>query len=520
MAKAKLIIRGEKEVAVERGITSIGRTNDNAVSLSGDSNVSRYHAEIEKRGDEFWLIELGSSNGTTVNGVRLYSEKLLKDGDIIVLGGSSQIVFELEKGISQAEPEEETASQQMPAAQIPAAQMPDVAPVVANVSVPEASADLQKVSRTPMLLMVAGAVCGLAVVFVVAAVLISMDWSTKCEAKAVIISPENGETISKEVEVEVETENTDCVRKAIFLLDGEEFASVEDYPYTASLDPKKFPDFSDGLNHSLKVAFEDAEGNQIVQPGEVLLVFETLATPTPTPDATETPEVKPTPGKQDAKQASLAEIQEMSRRLLKEFGGVNYKLDQQFLQEVQKKTAEYASDGYFARAAPYRDLINLEFHKSNGLPPPLGHLLAMSRSKFNPQKQGAEEGLWRLTDNFVTVNNYKAVCLPDSLSDPTQICAAKTSAIYTKALFSKIFDINKGELVYAVAAFGMSEGEAAQWLETLPADRADFWKAIRNAQQREQVVRFFAAGIVAENPQKFRLKDRPLSELYRNFMTQ
>ena len=128
--------------------------------------------------------------------------------------------------------------------------------------------------------------------------------------------------------------------------------------------------------------------------------------------------------------------------------------------------------------------------------------------------------MWRLTDNFVTVNNYKAPCPTESLSDTTQGCAAKATAIYTKALFSKIFDINRGELVYAVAAFGMSEGEASQWRDTLPADRADFWKAIKTPQQREQVVRFFAAGIVAENPQKFRLKDRPISELYRNFMTQ
>ncbi len=105
MAKAKLIINGEREVAIERGITSLGRVADNTVSLSDDANISRYHAEIEKRGDEFWLIELGSSNGTTVNGIKLYSEKLLRDGDVIVLGGSSQIIFELKRDAAQDEPD-------------------------------------------------------------------------------------------------------------------------------------------------------------------------------------------------------------------------------------------------------------------------------------------------------------------------------------------------------------------------------------------------------------------------------
>src|SRR5207253_4336431 len=109
MAKAKLIINNEREITIDKGITSLGRTLDNIVSLSDDSNVSRYHAEIETRGDEFWLIELGSSNGTTVNDQKVYSEKLLKDGDMIVLGGSSEILFELEKEASQDSPKDSPA---------------------------------------------------------------------------------------------------------------------------------------------------------------------------------------------------------------------------------------------------------------------------------------------------------------------------------------------------------------------------------------------------------------------------
>ena len=68
MAKATLKINGEKEFIIEDDLVTIGRASDNKISFPEDSNVSRYHAEIEERDGEFRLVELGSSNGTTVNG--------------------------------------------------------------------------------------------------------------------------------------------------------------------------------------------------------------------------------------------------------------------------------------------------------------------------------------------------------------------------------------------------------------------------------------------------------------------
>jgi hypothetical protein len=363
-----------------------------------------------------------------------------------------------------------------------------------------------------------GLACGLAVICVAGALLYSYgSAAAQCDAKAVIISPENGDTINKETEITVDAENTDCVRRAVFLLDDAEIASADSAPYTATLDPKQFPALSDGGNHSLKVVLEDASGN-LLAPSEIILAFETatIATPTPTPSEEETPAPTVTPP--TGKQPSLIDIQEMSKKLVKQFSGnFAYKFDQQFLQEVQKKTPEYAAaEGYFARAETFRDLINLEFHRGNGLDAPLGFLLAMSRSKFNPEKQGTEEGLWRLSDEFVTANGYKTICQTESLSDSSQNCAAKTSSIYAKALVLKIFN---GDAVYAAAAFGMSEQEASQWASSLPPAREDFWKVINSPKQREQVARFFAAGIVAENPQRFGMKkDKPISELYRNLM--
>jgi len=508
MAKAKLIINGEREITADSRVISIGRASDNSISLADGSNISRYHAEIERRGKEFWLVELGSSNGTTLNDDAVTSEKLLNDGDVILLGGTSEIRIEIEK--------DEPAVLQADAAAI----SPDaVSENSSDIKPPETeiAKDAEKTSKMPLMLGVMGALCGLAVIFVAAAFLLTWTAAEKqCEAVAVISNPDNGETISEEIDVEADVKNAECVGRAIFVLDGQEFASADSAPYKAALDPSQFGDLADGQTHSLKVVLEDTKGNKIVQQDEIFLAFETLATPTPTPE--KTPDAKPTPKPAQNRQLSTVEVLETAKGLTNHFSvRPNYKYDPQFVQEVQKKTAEYAAEGYFARAQSYRDVINVAYVQEQNLDAPLGYLLAMSRSKFIPQKQGAEEGLWQMSPDFVAANALNGMCGTEILGDASQNCAAKASALYLKAIVLNVFE---GDTIYSVAAFGMSPQEAAVWKSTLPADRADFWKIIKSPKQREEVVRFFAAGIVAENPQKFGLKnDRPLSEIYRNLVS-
>jgi hypothetical protein len=496
----------EQEITLG-GATSFGRASDNAVSFADDTNISRYHAEIEKRGDDFWLIDLNSSNGTTVNGEPICGETVLQNGDNIAFGGTSVVEFELI--------EEEQKSNFSGAAPVGAANAEKTAKKEETVIVKDA----ETVSKTPMILMIAGGICGLAVICVVAAGLIYYTRSSSaCEAKAVIVSPEPGETIVKPVEIEVDTENAECVARAIFTLDGVEFASASEKPYTATLDPKQFPDLADGFEHNLQIVLEDEDGNRIEQPNFVALAFETreIAAPSPTP-APEIAEVEdaPTPKKSDRKQISLIDVQKMSERLVKQFGGnFSYNVsNKQFLAEVQKKTAEYAQEGYFERAARYRDAINVAYVQENNLDAPLGFVLAMSRSKFAPAKQGAEEGLWQMSSEFIAANAYNGACGAETLSDASQNCAARSSALYLKAIVYGVFD---GDPIYSAAAFGKSPQDAGVWKASLPANRQDFWNAIKTAPEREQIARFFAAGIVAENPQKFGLKkDKPLSELYK-----
>lgn len=81
---------GERYVLREQA-TTIGRLPDCDITLV-DANVSRNHAEIRPRNDGFVLVDLGSTNGSTVNGVPVI-ERELRDGDELGFG-SIRLTFQ------------------------------------------------------------------------------------------------------------------------------------------------------------------------------------------------------------------------------------------------------------------------------------------------------------------------------------------------------------------------------------------------------------------------------------------
>ena len=84
-----LTVAGHKqEVTSPRLVLGRSRACDVYVA---DLNVSRRHAELRQEGATYWIVDLGSTNGTVVNGKRVERERL-RDGDRITLG-STEIVF-------------------------------------------------------------------------------------------------------------------------------------------------------------------------------------------------------------------------------------------------------------------------------------------------------------------------------------------------------------------------------------------------------------------------------------------
>ncbi len=84
---------GERRVSLAAELTRVGRSSEADVRLS-DTGVSRLHAELRRLGEEVVLVDLGSTNGTTLNGRRV-QEGRLRDGDRIGVG-SSLLVFRQE----------------------------------------------------------------------------------------------------------------------------------------------------------------------------------------------------------------------------------------------------------------------------------------------------------------------------------------------------------------------------------------------------------------------------------------
>ena len=65
---------------------TIGRAPENDLSLDADEFASVQHARIEPRRDGVWLEDLGSTNGTFVNGVKVTQPRRLEPGDVIRVG--------------------------------------------------------------------------------------------------------------------------------------------------------------------------------------------------------------------------------------------------------------------------------------------------------------------------------------------------------------------------------------------------------------------------------------------------
>jgi len=72
----------------------LGRGEGSEV-LIPDPGISRQHARIELRGDRFFVVDLGSTNGTLVDGARIKDAEPLRDGNRIQLGSRSIIKFSM-----------------------------------------------------------------------------------------------------------------------------------------------------------------------------------------------------------------------------------------------------------------------------------------------------------------------------------------------------------------------------------------------------------------------------------------
>ncbi|MFQ3647015.1 MAG: FHA domain-containing protein [Anaerolineae bacterium] len=111
-------------------VINLGRDITNTIAIN-DREVSRHHLRFTRSGDTYMIEDLGSTNGTFINGKRLAGSTLLKNGDMIGLGETVTLGFEVVRPGSanpyQAPPPASAANPYQPPQAVPAA--PPVAPV-------------------------------------------------------------------------------------------------------------------------------------------------------------------------------------------------------------------------------------------------------------------------------------------------------------------------------------------------------------------------------------------------------
>lgn len=495
----------KREIEFSGGVTSIGRAPDNTICLQGDANVSRYHSVIEARGDQLWLSDLGSANGTTVNGEQIRAERELKNGDRVCVGGTSVIEFRADASpngsgapgttVTGAGAGGSAAASEAPAVSgvpqtagaSPSGLAASSAPAVAGAGTASSAAAAAAPAAAPAasgispMYIALGAIVGLVLIGGAGVVLYSVLGGGSSATN-------KGPTTEPPVVTPSSNSGGDGSPVA-----GNGNASSDTGGGTAG-----GSDSGAGTNNS--------------------------GTPTVSGTGTEGNTVSTSSG------VDVRSLAEGLAGELTQKSGTSYVFDPMFVKLIDSHITEYKVSGYGASAKKYSGVINKAFG-DEGLDPLFGYLLAMSRSRFNPAATATGAGLWQLPQALAKDSGYLGKDDPSVLSAPDQLRSAQVAAAYLKALIGALD--GKDNFMYAIAVYGLPVDQAGQVRAQLdkvvpnPEDRRDFWKTLRlgaaagvvtkeqNAQLQEgvdRVARFLAAGIVAENPAKFALKEQPLSQ--------
>jgi predicted component of type VI protein secretion system len=94
--------------SLEPDRTTVGKAAENDVALEHDPTASHLHAILERFPAGWCVTDLGSSNGTWVNGERIWSARRLRDGDEIRIG-QTRLIFRDPLGVGGSVTETEDA---------------------------------------------------------------------------------------------------------------------------------------------------------------------------------------------------------------------------------------------------------------------------------------------------------------------------------------------------------------------------------------------------------------------------
>jgi pSer/pThr/pTyr-binding forkhead associated (FHA) protein len=89
---------GRELVTLSGQRVTVGKSSTNVVALKDDSTVSRLHAVLENLGFAWSVRDVGSRNGTYVNGEKITAERVLRSGDELRVGKTRLVFWEVKEG--------------------------------------------------------------------------------------------------------------------------------------------------------------------------------------------------------------------------------------------------------------------------------------------------------------------------------------------------------------------------------------------------------------------------------------
>jgi hypothetical protein len=425
-----LIISGKNQAAREVALNSsvsLGRAADNTVTLE-DQSVARYHAIIEKRGDGYWLSDLGSVNGTLVNGRPVAGEQQINAGDVIALGGATTIKVAAEDatGAAVATPE-------------PSAESSSDSGLPANVSTSSAT------TGNPGGASAADSSCGAA--------------STDSGLSPGLIG----------AAVAIGLIITTFIGLGVYV----------------------------AVNKKPKI---DDSSLSSPRPTETVAV----RTATPGPSEPASPAVV----------AGSVDVRQAAQSLAAQLGGQGtnyYVFEPEFLQKIAERIEAYRQADLSA-AQKSRLEIKVAFGSLN-VEALYGFITALSESQFQPAGGGKGVGLWQLPESEIAPYLKPGESLADNKQREAEIAA--------RHLRERLTQFERADFIYAIAGYRLPLGQVGDVRRKLEKfsenDRRNFWlmyqQGVVSAEGLQQVVDFFAAGIVGQNPEAFGQRVPPFSRL-------
>jgi len=82
------VLQAGSELELDSVSFTVGRSFENDVAIDGDEFASARHLRVEPRRDGVWVHDLGSTNGTYVNGERIEEPRRLERGDVVAVGAT------------------------------------------------------------------------------------------------------------------------------------------------------------------------------------------------------------------------------------------------------------------------------------------------------------------------------------------------------------------------------------------------------------------------------------------------